>query len=123
METWGVVFLGVIAVCAVAQVAAWVAVVVFGIRLSRRLGTLQAQLDRELTPALADLARASRSVAELADIATSRGRQIDRALGDTVERVAGTASVVHQLVGPFRAVSSALALVLALRRGFKILHR
>ena len=123
METWGVAFLGVIALCAVAQVAAWIAVVVFGVRLSRRLGALQVQLDRELAPALADLARASRSVAELADLATARGRQIDRALGDTVERVAGAASVVHQLVGPFRAVSSALALVLALRRGLGFLRR
>lgn len=123
MEAWGVVFLGVIAMCAVAQVAAWVAVVVFGIRLSRRLGTLQVQLDRELTPALADLARASRSVAELADIATSRGRHLDRVLGDTVECVSGTASLVHQLVGPFRAVSSALALVLALRRGVSLFRR
>jgi methyl-accepting chemotaxis protein len=123
VETWGVAFLGVIALCAVAQVAAWIAVAVFGVRLSRRLGALQVQLDRELAPALADLARASRSVAELADLATARGRQIDRALGDTVERVAGTASVVHQLVGPFRAVSSALALVLALRRGLGFLRR
>ena len=123
METWGVAFLGVIALCAVAQVGAWIAVAVLGIRLSRRIGALQAQLDRELTPALADLARASRSVAELANLATARGRQIDRALADTVERVAGTASVVHQLVGPFRALSSALALVLALRRGLGLFRR
>ena len=123
METWGVVFLGVIAACAVAQVAAWVAVVVLGLRLSRRLGALQVQLERELTPALADLARASRSVSELADIATSRGRHIDRVLGDAVEHVSGTASPVHQMVGPFRAVSSALALVLALRRGLRFFRR
>ena len=78
MQSWGVAFLGVIALTSVVQVAGLVTLVVLGQRLSRRLGEVQARLDRELTPALADLARASRSVAEVAELAHSRGRHLDR---------------------------------------------
>lgn len=123
MESWGVAFLGVIALSSVVQVAGLVALVALGLRLSRRLSEVQARLDRELAPALADLARASRSVAEVAELASSRGRHIDRLLGDTLDRVSDTASLVAPLVGPFRAASSALALVLALRRGLRFFRR
>lgn len=123
MESWGVAFLGVIALASVVQVAGLVALAALGLRLARRLSELQARLDRELAPALADLARASRSVAEVAEIASARGRHVDRMLGDTLERVSDTASLVAPLVGPFRAASSALALVLALRRGLRFFRR
>jgi hypothetical protein len=123
METWGVAFLGVVALASVVQVAGLVTLVVLGLRLTRRLGEVQARLDRELSPALADLARASRSVAEVAELASARGRHIDRLLGDTIDRVSDTASLVAPLVGPFRAASSALALVLALRRGLRLFRR
>jgi hypothetical protein len=123
MESWGVAFLGVIALASVAQVAGLVTVLVLGLRLARRLSEVQARLDRELTPALADIARASRSVAELAELAHARGRHVDRLLGDTLERVSDTASLVAPIVGPFRAASSALALVFALRRGLRFFRR
>lgn len=120
MQSWGVAFLGVIALTSVVQVAGLVTLVVLGQRLSRRLGEVQARLDRELTPALADLARASRSVAELAH---SRGRHLDRLLGDTLDRVSDAASLVAPLAGPLRAAGSAVALVLALRRGLRLFRR
>lgn len=123
MEPWGVAFLGVIALASVAQVAGLLALAMMGLRLSRHLAGMQARLDRELSPAVADLSRASRSVAELAELASARGRHVDRVLGETIERVTDTAGFVHQFAGPFRAASSALALVLALRRGLKLLRR
>jgi hypothetical protein len=123
MESWGVAFLGVIALASVSQVAGLVTVSVPGLRLARRLSEVQARLNRELTPALADIARATRSVAELAELAHARGRHVDRLLGDTLERVSDTASLVAPIVGPFRAASSALALVFALRRGLRFFRR
>jgi hypothetical protein len=123
MESWGVAFLGVIALASVVQVAGLVALAALGLRLARRLSELQGRLDRELAPALADLARASRSVAELAELAHARGRHVDGVLGATLDRVSDAASVVAPLAGPFKAASSALALVLALRRGLRFLRR
>ena len=123
MQSWGVAFLGVIALTSVVQVAGLVTLVVLGQRLSRRLGEVQARLDRELTPAFADLARASRSVAEVAELAHSRGRHLDRLFGDALDRVSDVASLVAPLAGPLRAAGSAVALVLALRRGLRLFRR
>lgn len=123
MEPWGVAFLGVIALSALVQVAALAALLVLGLRLSRRLTAVQTRLDRDLSPALADLARAGRSIGEVADLERSRRRRLERTLGDTVHHVSDAAALVHRLVGTFRAAGSAVALVLALRRGLKLLRR
>ena len=98
METWGVVFLGVIALALAVQAGFMVALALAGLRLTRRLDALQAQLDGQIAPALKGVERISRNAAEISDLATVQARRIDVLLADTIDRVEDTVDVVQRLV-------------------------
>jgi hypothetical protein len=61
METWGIVFLGVIAAASVVQAVFLIGLAVTSRRLGRRLDALQVRLERDLAPALEGMARGSRA--------------------------------------------------------------
>jgi len=120
MESWGVVFLGVIALSAIVQIAFLVALLVFGRKLARRLDVLQTRLDRELSPALGNFSRVSRAAAEIADLATVRARRLDLALGSTMDRIGGAAATVQHLVAhPLKPIAM-VALFKAFQRGIEV---
>lgn len=121
MESWGVFFLGVIAVTSVVQAGFLVGLVVFGLRLARRLDALQARLDREISPALDNFNRVSRAAAEIADLATLQARRLDVALADTIERVEETTAAIQQFVlRPLKPVGGILAFLKGLQRGLEV---
>ncbi|HEX9188883.1 MAG TPA: hypothetical protein VGB87_17510 [Vicinamibacteria bacterium] len=121
MDSWGVFFLGVIAFSAVVQVAFLVGLLVFGRKLARRLDDLQARLDRDLGPALANFTRVSRAAAEVADMATLQARRLDLVLGDTIERIGDTAATIQQLVSrPLKPIANLVALLKGVQRGVEV---
>jgi hypothetical protein len=121
METWGVVFLGVIALASVVQGVFLLVLMVFGRRLSQRIDALQARIDRDVTPALENFARMSRAAAEIADLATVQARRIDRLLADTIEKVEETTTLVQQLVvRPLRPLGAILAFLKGVQRGVAV---
>ncbi len=121
METWGVVFLGVIALASVVQGAFLVALMVAGRRLSRRIDALQTRIDRDVTPALENFARVSRAAAEIADLATLQARRLDLLLADTVEKVEETTALVQQfVVRPLRPLGGIAAFLKGLQRGMEV---
>jgi len=121
METWGVVFLGVIALASVVQGIFLVGLMVFGRRLGQRIDALQARIDRDVTPALENFVRMSRAAAEIADLATVQARRIDLLLADTIEKVEETTSLVQQLVvRPLRPLGSILAFLKGVQRGLAV---
>jgi hypothetical protein len=121
METWGVVFLGVIALASVVQGIFLVGLMAFGRRLAQRIDALQARIDRDVTPALENFARMSRAAAEIADLATVQARRIDLLLADTIEKVEETTTVVQQLiVRPLRPLGSIVAFLKGLQRGLAV---
>ena len=121
MDSWGVFFLGVIAFSAVVQVVFLVGLLLFGLKLARKLDALQTRLDRDLGPALANFTRVSRAAAEVADIATLQARRIDLVLGDTIERIGDTAATVQQLVSrPLKPIVNVLALLKGIQRGLEV---
>ncbi len=124
METWGVVFLGAIAVTTAVQAAFLIALAVAGLRLARRIDTLQAQLDQQIAPALKGVERISRNAAEISDLATVQARRIDLLLADTIDKVEDTASVVQRLVvQPLRPVAHILAILRGLQAGIDVFLR
>jgi len=124
MDTWGVVFLGIIAASAVVQAGFVIGLAVLGGRLARRLDVLQEKLDKELGPALQNLERVSRNAAEISDLATLQARRIDLLLVDTIEKVEDATSTVQRLVArPLRPVSHGLAIFRAVRKGFEVFSR
>jgi hypothetical protein len=121
METWGVVFLGVIALGSIVQAAFLVGLMHFGRRLSRRIDALQNRIDRDVTPALDNFARVSRAAAEIADLATIQARRADVLLADTIEKIEETASAVQQLVlRPLRPLGAIVAFLKGVQRGLAV---
>jgi hypothetical protein len=124
METWGVVFLGAIAVATVVQAAFLVALAVAGLRLTRRLDALQAQIDKQIAPALKGVERISRNAAEISDLATVQARRVDLLLADTIDKVEDTVSVVQRLVmRPLRPVAHLVAVLRGVQAGIDVFLR
>jgi hypothetical protein len=121
METWGVVFLGIIALSSAIQGVFLVALLVFGRKLAQRVDALSARIDTDITPALENFTRVSRAAAEIADIGALQARRLDLLLTDTVDKIERTTSMVQQLVSrPVRPLGNALAFFKGVQRGAEV---
>src|SRR5512144_149798 len=121
MESWGVLFLGVIALASVVQAGFLIGLVVYGRRLSRRVDALQVRLDREISPALENFNRVSRAAAEIADLATLQARRLDLVLADTIEKIEETTATIQQfVVRPLRPIGGIVAFLKGLQRGMEV---
>lgn len=121
METWAVVFLGVIALAMLVQAGFLVALSLAGMKLARRLDALQAQIDQQIAPTLKNLERVSRNASEVSDLATIQARRLDLVLADTIDKVEETATLVQRLVvRPLRPVSHFVAVLKGLQAGVDV---
>jgi hypothetical protein len=121
MESWGVFFLGVIALASVVQAGFLISLVVYGRRLGQRVDALQVRLDREISPALENFNRVSRAAAEIADLATLQARRLDLVLADTIEKIEETTATVQQLVvRPLKRIGGIVAFLKGLQRGVDV---
>jgi len=117
METWGVFFLGVIALCSMIQAAFLIAMARQGMRLSRRLDELR----DELRPGLVQLARLARSLAEVSDLGVLQARRLDALLADTLGKIEETtAAMKRAIVQPLATFSGVLAFFKGVRRGVEV---
>jgi hypothetical protein len=124
MESWGVFFLGVIALASVVQAGFIIGLVVFGLRLGRRVDALQVRLDREISPALDNFNRVARAAAEIADLATLQARRLDLVLADTIDKVEETTATIQRfVVRPLKPIAGALAFLKGLQRGMEVFFR
>jgi hypothetical protein len=121
MESWGVVFLGIIALGSLIQSAFLVRIALAGRELSRRLAELQERVDRDLRPTLENLSRVTRNLAEVSDVAVLQARRVDDLLADTIEKIEGTTSIVKQVVlRPLGPLMDVAAFFKGLRRGIEV---
>ena len=121
MESWGVFFLGVIALASVVQAGFFLGLVFYGRRLAQRVDALQVRLDREISPALENFNRVSRAAAEVADLATLQARRLDLLIADTIDKVEETTATIQQLVvRPLKPVGVIVAFLKGLQRGMDV---
>jgi hypothetical protein len=121
METWGVVFLGIIALSSAVQGIFLVALLVFGRKLAQRIDALQVRIDRDVTPALENFTKVSQAAAEIADLGALQARRIDLLLADTVEKVEQTTALVQRLVTrPLGTLTNAVAFVKGVQKGAEV---
>lgn len=121
MDTWGVVFLGIIAFVALIQGAVLIGIAVFLLRLARRLDALDDRLEREIAPALEGVRHLSRNAAEISDIATIQARRIDLMLGDSIEKVEETLTLLQRFVTrPMRPIANILAIIRGVQTGLDV---
>lgn len=121
METTGVWFLGVIAAASLVQAGFLVALALGGLKLIRRVDELQARLDREIKPAFEHMARLTRNLAEVSDLATLQARRVDYFLADTLDKLEDvTSNVRNFVVRPLGPLADIMAFVKGLRRGVDV---
>ena len=122
MSGWALVFLGVIAVSTLVTAVLQVAVLVAAGMLTRRIGRLADQVERELSPLLASLNAIGKDAARAASLATAQVERVDRLFADAVGgRAAPVNAIQHPRAGPARQGAALLvgfrAVLDALRRG------
>jgi hypothetical protein len=120
VTVWSDVFLGVIAVAALAIAIAQVGVMVAAARLARRVERLTDQFEQELRPLFGHLNAIGRDASRAAALATAQVERADRLFTDVAARVEeGVASLQSTLGGPAR---EGRALLTAFRAAFDVLR-
>lgn len=124
MESWAVVFLGVIAASAVVQAAVSIGLARAGMRLGQRLDDLQRQMDRDLRPALESFGRVSRNIAEISDLAARETRRAAEVVGEALGRVEAASEALQSFVmRPLGPLSNVMSLIRGLRHGIDVYRR
>jgi hypothetical protein len=121
MDTWGVVFLGIIAAASVVQSAFLLGLALEGKKLSRRVAEIQDRIEREIKPSLDNVARVTRNLAEVSDLAVLQARRVDGLLADTIEKVEETTTLIRKVVlKPIGPLVDLAAFLKGLRRGLEV---
>jgi methyl-accepting chemotaxis protein len=82
-----IVFLAVIAVSSLLQAAAAVAAAIAARKLEERVDELEGRFERDLRPALANVARIVETAADVSDKAAAQARRVDSAVAGAAERI------------------------------------
>lgn len=121
METWGVAFLGLIALCSLAQTIFLVRLAQEGRKVARRVDEIQERLDREVRPAIDNLTRFTRNLGEVSEIVVLQMRRVDALLADTAEKIQDTTSALRTaVVKPLGPILDVAAFLKGLQRGFGV---
>ncbi|HEX6739521.1 MAG TPA: hypothetical protein VF310_14680 [Vicinamibacteria bacterium] len=115
------ILLAVLALSSLTQAGLLVGLAVGGRRLSRRVQELQTRVEGELQPAVESLARISRSVAEVTDLAVLQARRVEGAVSDTLERIDEARGQLRRaLRRPVGMLGSVAAVLRGFRRGLDV---
>ncbi len=121
MDTWGVVFLGIIAVASVVQSAFLIGLMLEGKKLSQRVADMQDKIEREIKPSLDNVTRVTRNLAEVSDLAVLQARRVDGLLADTIEKVEETTTLIRKVVlRPIGPLVDIAAFLKGIRRGLEV---
>ena len=121
MSGWSEVFLGIIAVATLATAVVQIAVLVAAGMLTRRLGRLADQVERELSPLLASVNAIGKDAARAATLATAQVERVDQLFGDVAQRLDATLGVIQNAISaPAR---EGAALMVGLRAAVDALRR
>jgi len=118
---WGTVFLGIIAVAMLATAGVQIFVVIAARRITRRLGRLADQVERDLSPLIGNLNAIGQDAARAASLATAQVERVDRLFGDAAQRLETTLGVIQTAISaPAR---EGAALMVGVRAALDALRR
>jgi len=118
---WSEIFLGIIAVATLATAVVQIAVLVAAGMLTRRLGRLADQVERELSPLLASVNAIGKDAARAATLATAQVERVDQLFGDVAQRLDTTLGIIQNAIAaPAR---EGAALMVGLRAAVDALRR
>lgn len=98
MSFWAEVFLGVIALATFTMAAIQVGVIVYGVRIARRVNSLLAQVEQEMKALAESLNTIARDAARISSLATGQVERIDRLVTDLTNRLERTATTLQGAV-------------------------
>jgi predicted PurR-regulated permease PerM len=111
-----VVFLGIMALAMLVMAGVQVAIIVFALRVARRVDALANQVEREIKPLMANLAEVSQNAVRASSLAAAQLERLDRLFADLTQRVDETFTLLQTaIIGPVR---EGRAIVSAIRAAF-----
>lgn len=121
MDSWGMILLGVIALGSLIQALVIVGVAVGGLRVARRVQDIQANVDRELRPALESLTRVAHNATQVAEVVNVQARRVEDMVGLTLDRLdLARAQVRGRVSRPMASLADLGALFKGFRRGLSV---
>lgn len=98
MNTWTVVFLGVIATATLVTAIVQVGVLVATGLLARRLGRFVDEIERDVKPILGHINAVTRDASRAAAMAVAQVERVDYLCADVAKRIDHTLSAIHSAV-------------------------
>lgn len=98
MNTWPVVFLGIIAVATLATAIVQVGLLLEAGRLTRRLGRFVDDVEQEVKPIIGHLNSVSRDASRAAAIAVAQVERVDALCTDVVSKIDQTITTIHSAI-------------------------
>jgi hypothetical protein len=124
MDSLGLVFLGVIAFASLVQGVFLVGLALGGLRLARRVGEIQKNVEAEIRPAVDDVSRLARNLATVSEIATTQAQRLEAAVAHTVNRVEDARAQVRGMAArPLDSFRDVSAILKGVRRGLDVYQR
>lgn len=121
MNGWAVVFLGLIALASLTQVAALIVLAFRAQAMERRLTALTERFERDLRPSLESVARIARNAEEISDLAVLQMRRVDEVVADTSDKLRETTALIQRtVVRPLGPLVDLAAFLKGLRRGLEV---
>jgi hypothetical protein len=98
VNTWSVVFLGVIAVATLATAIVQISLLLAAGRLARQVGRFVDELDRDIKPLIGHLNSVSRDASRAAALAVSQVERVDALVTDVAAKIDQTITTIHSAI-------------------------
>ena len=98
MNTWSVVFLGIIAVATLTTAIFQVGFLVAAGRLTRRLGRFVDDVEQDVRPIIGNLNSVSRDASRAAAIAVAQVERVDAMVSDVASKIDQTITTIHSAI-------------------------
>ena len=98
MNTWAVVFLGIIAAATLTTAIFQVGFLVSAGRLTRRLGRFVDDVEQDIKPIIGNLNSVSRDASRAASIAVAQVERVDALVTDVASKIDQTITTIHSAI-------------------------
>jgi DNA-binding PucR family transcriptional regulator len=121
MQSWGLVFLGVIALSSLVQGFFLLGLGWGGLKLMRRVEELYGRVEGELSPVLANVSRITESVSEVTEVASAQVQRVEALVDHTLGRAEETRAQVREaMTVPLGGLVEVSALLKGFRRALDV---
>jgi len=98
LNTWAVVFLGVIAVATLATAVVQIWLLLAAERLARQVGRFVDEVEREIKPLIGHLNSVSRDASRAAAMAVAQVERLDALVSDAAAKIDQTITTIHSAI-------------------------